>query len=102
MAEVHPVATEVDAEGSAEEGWPAQSDLLFRCPAHRSPDQDRLRIAILAGDDVEAVMHPVDEVDVGGSSDPEHRGVARGQSPVGVRGRVARAQIGLCLGDPHP
>ena len=51
-------------------------------------------------DDVEAVVHAVDKIDVRHAGRPEHDPVPRRGSHAGVRGAVALADVGLDLDDP--
>jgi len=63
-----------------------------------SPDEDRTTPALGLGDGVEAVMHPVDQVDVGMSRRAEHDSVARGGTAVRMGGRII-GEVGLGLDD---
>ena len=63
-------------------------------------DEDRGRVAGRFGDDVEAVVHPVDKVHVGMTGRPEHRPVAGGWPEASVRCPVVDADVGLNLDDP--
>jgi len=51
------------------------------------------------GDDIEAVVHPVDKVHVGDAGWPEHDGVAGGSAEAGVGGEIGLADVGLDLHD---
>ena len=62
--------------------------------------QDRGRAAHRFGNDVEAVVHPVDKVHVGMARRPEHRPVAGGRPEARVRCPVVNADVGLDLDDP--
>ena len=64
------------------------------------PHEDRGRAAGRLGDDVEAVVHPVDKVHVGVAGRPEHRPVAGGRPKACVRCPVVDADICLDLDDP--
>lgn len=48
---------------------------------------------------IEAVVHAVDEVDVGAAGWAEEWGVVGGEAAVGVGGGVGEAEVGLDLGD---
>ncbi len=52
------------------------------------------------GDDVEAVVHPVDKVHVGDPGRPEHDGIAAGLAEPGVARPVGFTEIRLELDDP--
>ena len=62
--------------------------------------EDRGRAAGRFGDDVEAVVHPVDKVHVGMAGRPEHRPVAGGRPEARVRCPVVDADVCLDLDDP--
>ena len=62
--------------------------------------EDRGRAARRLGDDVEAVVHPVDKVHVGMAGRPEHRPVAGGRPEARVRCPVVDADVCLDLDDP--
>ena len=63
-----------------------------------SADQDGMRHALRAGDEVEAMVQAVDEVDVGASRRAEHGLGAPGPPATGgVRRLVLRPQVGLDL-----
>ena len=51
------------------------------------------------GGGVEAVVHAVDEVDVGAAGWAEEGEVIGGEAAIGVRGGVGEAEVGLDLGD---
>ena len=51
------------------------------------------------GGRVEAVVHAVDEVDVGAARWAEEGGVVGGEAAKGMRGGVGEAEVGLDLGD---
>lgn len=63
--------------------------------------QDGGADAVLAADDVGAVVHAVREVDVEMSRRPEHRPVAVSHPAVAVAGWVGGALVGLDLDDPR-
>ncbi len=67
-------------------------------PRLRRSDEHSLRRAFVAGDDVEAQVHPVDGVDVGVAGRAPHDLVPRGaSSPEGVRGGIGDPAVGLRL-----
>ena len=53
-----------------------------------------------AGHDVQAVVHAIDQVDIGMTGRAEHDLGARGAAASRVGGKVVRAQIRLGLDDP--
>src|SRR5581483_5424583 len=61
--------------------------------------QDRPGNAIAVGDDVEAVVHAVDQVDVGAAGRPEHDRRAGSAPARGVRGEIVRADVRFDLHD---
>ena len=61
--------------------------------------QDRLPVAVATRDDVDAVVHPVREVDVEVPGWSEHHGVARRPPAIAVTRRIVR-RVGLDLDDP--
>src|SRR6185295_1903887 len=63
------------------------------------PYQHGPRLAVAAGDDVEAVVDSIDEVDVGVARRTEHHGVARRGSGPGVARGVLGSAVGLDLDD---
>lgn len=63
------------------------------------PDQHRGRLAIRGADDVEAVVHAIDEVDIGAPGWPEHHCRPPGTSGACVAGEVLRTGVGLRLDD---
>ena len=75
---------------------------------HRRPTLDRLDRAnqhgggqsLGLGDNVEAVVHPVDKVHVGDPGTPVHDRVARRPAEPGVRRQVVLADVRLDLDDP--
>lgn len=97
-AQVHPVPRAIDAQGAAEIARPATErgvqQRLARAPisAHdlesrpraQCPQQDRRAGAFAFRHDVQAKMHPVDEVDIGVSGFAKHRGIAQGAATEGV------------------
>ena len=62
-------------------------------------DEDSAGFAGEMGGGVEAVVHAVDEVDVGVSGRAEEGEVVGGEASVGVGGGVGEAEVGLDLGD---
>src|SRR6202034_1587486 len=62
-------------------------------------DEDSAGLAGEMGGGVEAVVHAVDEVDVGAAGWAEEGEVIGGEAAVGVRGGVGEAEVGLDLGD---
>jgi hypothetical protein len=71
-------------------------------PRLQGADQNRLRGALLASDEVQAVVHPVDEIHVGPARRPEHHTRSRGEASKGVRGAVLGSAVGLDLDQPPP
>ena len=63
-------------------------------------DEQRGRPSGGLGDDVQAVVHPVDKVHVGDPGRPEHDRVAGRPAEPGVRRAVVLADVGLDLDDP--
>ena len=63
-------------------------------------DEERRRPADGLGDDVQAVVHPVDKVHVGNAGVPIHDRVAGGSPEAGVRRPVLLADVRLDLDDP--
>ena len=63
-------------------------------------DQHGGGAALGLGDDVQALVHPVDKVHVGDPRRPEHDRVARRPAEAGVRGAVVLADVRLDLDDP--
>ena len=65
--------------------------------------EHRPRDPVVFGDDVHAVMHAVDEVDVQESGRSEHDGRPRRRAAAGVGSKVAPAEVRLHLHDSrHP
>jgi hypothetical protein len=62
-------------------------------------DEDSAGLAGEMGGCVEAVVHAVDEVDVGAAGWAEEREVVGGEATVGVRGGVGEAEVGFDFGD---
>ena len=62
-------------------------------------DKHRLRVAGRAGDDVEHVVHAVDEVDIGVTCGAEHDFGARGATFGGMTGEVVGADVGFGFDD---
>jgi hypothetical protein len=62
-------------------------------------DEDSACFAGEMGGCVDAVVHAVDEVDVGAAGWSEEGKVVGGESAVGVGGWVGKAEVGLDLGD---
>jgi len=62
-------------------------------------DEDSAGFAGEMGGCVEAVVHAVDEVDVGAAGWAEEGEVIGGEAAVGVRGGVGEAEVGFDLGD---
>jgi hypothetical protein len=63
------------------------------------PDQHGTPRSTFFRDHVAAMMHSVCEIDVEMPAVSEHHGIPSGNSPVGVAGRVAAAQVCLCFDD---
>ena len=64
------------------------------------PDEDTARNSLPFGDQVQALVHSVNEVDIGvAGRAEEHPGAGR-NSFRGMRCKVVEAEIGLCLDDP--
>src|SRR5437868_11969769 len=61
------------------------------------PDQHRARVAVSFGDRVEAVMHPVDQINVGDAGFPVHERSAPLWPTPRVRCRVVRPNVRLRL-----
>ena len=64
-----------------------------------SADEDSAGFAGEMGGCVKAVVHAVDEVDVGATGWAEEGSVVGGEAAEGVRGWVGEAEVGLDLGD---
>ena len=64
------------------------------------PDEQRGGPSGRLGDDVQAVVHPVDKVHVGRAREPVHHGVPGGPAEPGVGGPVVLADVRLDLDDP--
>lgn len=62
-------------------------------------DEDSAGCAGEVGGCVEAVVHAVDEVDVGAAGWAEEGGVVGSEAAEGVRGGVGEAEVGLDLSD---
>ena len=62
-------------------------------------DEDSAGFAGEVGGGVEAVIHAVDEVDVGAAGWAEEDGVVGGEAAVGVGGGVGEAEVRFDLGD---
>ena len=62
-------------------------------------DEDSASFAGEMGGGVEAVVHAVDEVDVGSAGWAEEGEVVGGEASVGVGGGVGEAEVGLDLDD---
>ena len=107
-AEKGPVQALVDAQCRAQP--PRSGAKLFdgdppaAPPVHDLQAMERLDgadedgAARCAADDVEAMMQPVDAIDIGMADRPEHRRVACGPAGEAVRGRIGGV-IGLGLHD---
>ena len=102
--EVQPLVVTGDGQGPAQLAGPGQgARVLGRRVGHQQrlggPDQHRPGLAVGFGDEVHAVVHAVDQVHVQVAGRAEHdRRPWRGAA-AGVRGQVARAQVGLDLDD---
>ena len=88
----------VDGEGPAEaprtgDGTGKKSQGLQR------PDEDGAGKAFRLRDDVQAVVHAVDHVDIGPAAGAEHHRGSCGLSPGGVAGEVVGSEVGLDLHD---
>ncbi len=62
-------------------------------------DEDSSGLAVGLAGEVEAVVHAVDEVDVGEAGRAEEYRVARGLADEGVGGWVGEAEVGFDFGD---
>ena len=62
-------------------------------------DEDSAGLAGEVGGGVEAIVHAVDEVDVGAAGWAEEGEIIGGEAAVGVGGRVGEAEVGLDLGN---
>lgn len=65
------------------------------------PDEDRFRVALLPGDEVQHPVDAVAEVDVDGSGFLVQDFGPRGAAPAGVTGGVLLAAVGFRFGDPQ-
>ena len=63
-------------------------------------DEHGRRLAFGSGDDVEAVIHPVDKVHVGDARPSEHDPVPSGLAKPGVRRLVVASPVRLDFDDP--
>ena len=62
--------------------------------------QHRLRLVDASGDDIQHVMHAVDQVDVGMTGRTEHDRRPRRPAAGGMTGEVVAAHVGLGLDEP--
>ena len=69
------------------------------CDGLKGADEDAAGVSIGLAGDVQAVVHPVDEVDVGEAGGAEEDGVAGGLAVIGVGGGVVEAEVGFDLDD---
>ena len=65
----------------------------------KRPDEDAAGGAVGLGDDVEALVHPVDEIDVGMAGGAEDDAGARGESAGGVGSEIADTEVGFDFDD---
>lgn len=92
------ILAEVDVEGSGEAAG-TFSGLRGMARDFDCADEHAAGAIFRFGYDVQAVVHAVDQVDVGMAGRPENHFRARSDAAEGVGGGVGKAQIGLRLDD---
>jgi hypothetical protein len=95
-----PAERPVDRERLADQRRPRAAS--YSRPGLQGAHQDSLRHTLLAGHEVEAVVHPVDEVHVGTARRTEHHPGSRRQPAKRVRCAVLRPAVGLHFDQPSP
>jgi hypothetical protein len=108
----HSVEVTIDGQPGAEQGWPCQQPFVGHLGVMASvpdgidagdwfqrADEHRRRPSFRFGDDVEAMVDAVDEVDVGATRGSEHGRGARRATGTSVAGPVCWPRIGLGLHD---
>ena len=86
---------QVRRRGSAPLAHTLNAGLRRQCP-----DQDRPRVPILMRDDVEAVVHPIDQIHIGVPHRAEHSGGPPARPPIGMGCGVVLRTISFSLDDP--
>ena len=79
---------------------PQPTHLLHPLQWLQCPDQYRRRESLPLGDHIQAVVHPIDEVDVSMPWRAIHRIVPSGTSAVGVGGPIVFSDVGFDFYDP--
>lgn len=113
--QVGPVLAPIDRQSLTKSPWTAGKGPLSSrqrnaaaarskwCPVDNldRAQQHGVRHSLVPADDVGAVVHTVDQVDVEVPGRPEHDSVARRRPPEGMARRVVESTVGLDLDDPR-